>query len=150
MGFLPPIVIDHCMVGFAWIAFAALDGLLFERLRISMLSVQGWKNGSDYNTSSISEQIYSWITLLVISMVFQLSFMIWRFCFGFRKELNNWVVGLNVQLWNWKMVAVVLSEWFITKIHRSWKTHLLVWSPESSRFVSTLFFFFYGAQGFRH
>lgn len=39
------------------------------------------------------------------------------------------------------MVAVVLSECFITKIHRSWKTHLLVWSPESSIFVSTHFFF---------
>lgn len=47
------------------------------------------------------------------------------------------------------MVAVVLSECFITKIRRSWKTHLLVWSPESSIFVST-HFFFYGAQGFRH
>lgn len=41
MGFPPLTVFDHCMVGFAWIAFAALDDLLFERLRISILSVQG-------------------------------------------------------------------------------------------------------------
>lgn len=39
------------------------------------------------------------------------------------------------------MVAVVLSECFITKIHGSWKTHLLVWSPEGSIFVSTHSFF---------
>lgn len=39
------------------------------------------------------------------------------------------------------MVAVVLSECFITEIHGSWKTHLLVWSPESNIFVSTHLFF---------
>lgn len=39
------------------------------------------------------------------------------------------------------MVAVVLSECFITKIHGIWKTHLLVWSPESNIFVSTHSFF---------
>lgn len=39
------------------------------------------------------------------------------------------------------MVAVVLSECFVTKIHGSWKTHLLVWSHESNIFVSTHSFF---------